>query len=90
MYRNYDDPMYKKFRQEVLKRDNRTCQWHGCTSKKRLNVHHIKTWSDFPGLRFDINNGITLCRAHHDMIKGLEDIYESTFFRIIANNAKKR
>ena len=52
-------------------------------------MHHIKRWVDCPGLRFDINNGITLCRAHHDMIKGDEHVYESVFFKIVANNAKR-
>jgi predicted restriction endonuclease len=87
--RNYDDPLYKDFRRKVLSRDKHKCQWYGCNSKKRLNVHHIKRWVDCPGLRFDINNGITLCRAHHDMIKGDEHVYESVFFKIVANNAKR-
>lgn len=88
-YRDYQDPLYKKFRKQVLSRDKHQCQWYGCNNKKRLNVHHIKRWADCPGLRFDINNGITLCRAHHDMIKGDEQIYESVFFKIVANNAKR-
>ena len=88
VYRNYQDPLYKQFRKQVLIRDKYKCQWYGCNSSKRLNVHHIKTWADCPALRFNTNNGITLCRSHHDMIKGEEQIYESVFLKIAANNAK--
>lgn len=83
--RNYDDPLYKKWRKDVYARDGFMCQWPNCNSKKKLNAHHINTWANFPGLRFDINNGITLCYNHHKMIKGLENIYAAVFFKIIAN-----
>lgn len=35
-----------------------------CGSLVRLNAHHIFSRSNF-GTRYDINNGITLCWAHH-------------------------
>jgi hypothetical protein len=85
MQRNYQDPEYKKWRQKVYSRDNYTCQWPGCNSKKRLNAHHIRRWSDFPGLRFVVENAITLCYNHHKMISGMENIYESVFYRILQN-----
>jgi predicted restriction endonuclease len=89
MFRNFQDPQYKKWRQEVYKRDKFTCQWPGCQSHKRLNAHHIKTWANFPGLRFVVNNGITLCYAHHKMIKNMESIYESVFLKIIKDKHDK-
>jgi predicted restriction endonuclease len=90
VYRNFEDPQYKKWRKEVYKRDNHTCQWPGCSCKKRLNAHHIKTWANFPGLRFDVNNGITLCYDHHKSIKGMEEIYSSVFLQMAVNNAKPK
>ena len=90
MFRNFQDPLYKEFRKKVLNRDRRVCQWYGCKSKKKLNVHHIKTWAQCPSLRYDINNGITLCKAHHDTIKGIEHLYEAVFFKIVANNNGRR
>jgi predicted restriction endonuclease len=89
--RNFDDPNYKRWRKEVYKRDNFQCQWPGCTIKHRLNAHHIRTWANYPGLRFEINNGITLCYQHHKMIKGLESMYESIFSKMILdkNNDSK-
>ena len=83
--RNYDDPNYKKWRKAIYQRDNYVCQWPGCNIRKRLNAHHIKTWSQCPSLRFCVDNGITLCYNHHKMIKGLEHIYEAVFFKILAN-----
>lgn len=40
---------YQKFRADVLKRDNYTCQF--CGSKERLEVHHIKPYAKYPALR---------------------------------------
>ena len=83
--RNFNSPEYKEWRIKVYKRDKFTCQWPHCNCKQRLNAHHIKNWAQFPGLRYEVGNGITLCRAHHDSIKGMEEIYASTFLRIVAS-----
>ena len=56
--------------------------------KKQLQVHHIKRWSEFPGLRFHPQNGITLCKAHHAFIKDNEDAYAETFFKIVSNRRR--
>lgn len=88
MSRNFKDPLYVDWRKKVYSRDNFTCQWPGCTKKNRLNAHHILLWAHNPGLRFDVNNGITLCYSHHKMIRGLEDIYAPVFLKILANNKK--
>lgn len=85
MKRNFKDPKYIEWRTNVYKRDGFKCQWPNCNMKQKLNAHHIKNWAEFPGLRFVIENGITLCRYHHDMIKGMEEAYASTFMRIVAS-----
>ena len=60
---------YKIWRDSVYKRDNWTCTKCSDKSKKGntviLNADHIKPWSKYPKLRFDINNGRTLCLACH-------------------------
>lgn len=81
--RNYNDPAYTQFRKEVFKRDGRVCQWPHCGSSKRLRVHHIRTWAEYPELRFVIGNGIVLCKECHDKIWGKEEEYETLFFSII-------
>ncbi|NBU33410.1 hypothetical protein EBS40_02140 [bacterium] len=90
MMRDYSNPEYKKWRKLIYKRDNFTCQWPGCSSNIKLNAHHIYKWSDFPGLRFHPNNGITLCKTHHDNIKGLEDSYSQFFSKLILNKGNKK
>lgn len=81
--RNYNDPVYKKARIDTLKRDGFCCQWPNCGSDERLRVHHIRTWAEHPALRFILNNLITLCKYHHDLIWGKEEDYERMFFQII-------
>ena len=59
-----------EWRLKIYKRDNFTCQSCGRVGSK-LNAHHIKEWINFPELRFDINNGITLCFECHKLFHKL-------------------
>ena len=55
---------YSNWRILVFDRDDFTCQ--DCHKKGgNLHAHHIELFSDNPNLRFDINNGITLCLNCH-------------------------
>ena len=87
--RDFNDPVYKNWRTQVYKRDNYCCQWPKCNIRRKLNAHHIKRWSDYPTLRFNINNGITLCSRHHKFITGDEDSYSMLFFKIVASKNEK-
>lgn len=86
--RNFNDPIYKKWRRDVYTRDNYECQWPNCNCKKKLNAHHILRWSDHPGLRYNVSNGITLCKKHHDMIRGCEDGYVEYFLKILEHKSR--
>lgn len=89
MNRDYSDPEYKKWRTAVRKRDNGICKWPNCNSKKKIHAHHIMRWSDYPSLRYDINNGICLCKIHHDMIKNNEEAYIGLFASIVSQKYSK-
>ena len=56
---------YQEWRKEVYEKDNYTCQKCGDSSGNNLIPHHIESFADFPKLRFEINNGITLCENCH-------------------------
>lgn len=62
---------YKQWRKSVFIKDKYTCQHCGKTGGN-LNAHHIKPFSLYPDMRFDINNGITLCRECHIKIHKTE------------------
>ena len=59
------DTKYKNWMNEVKNRDNRTCVMNNKDCHGRLEAYHILPWSEFPELRYNINNGISLCQYHH-------------------------
>jgi len=59
---------WKIWRDEVYRKDNWTCRICGKKCKKDIVAHHIKLFSNFPELRFSVDNGITLCRSCHTKI----------------------
>lgn len=60
---------YFIWRNEVWKRDYWTCRICGYKGKNII-AHHIKLFSEFPELRFSVENGLTLCRECHLEIHG--------------------
>ena len=60
---------YRDWRELVFIRDKYECQNCNVKSKKGINVylhaHHIKSFSEYPNLRLDVTNGITLCKSFH-------------------------
>jgi hypothetical protein len=69
----FRDPQYCNWRNAVLARDQYICQKCGRKCKrheKGLAAHHIKPYAAFPALRFELTNGITLCRNCHMAVHG--------------------
>lgn len=60
-----------KWRRDVLSRDQATCQ-HCGDKDVPLVAHHILSWEDFPNLRDDVDNGLTLCNPCHFIEHGWE------------------
>jgi hypothetical protein len=56
---------YKLWRKAVYERDKYTCVLCGEFGKNNLEADHIKPFSLFPELVFDVNNGRTLCIDCH-------------------------
>jgi len=59
------DSNYKFWMISVRNRDNWKCKINNCDCSGRLESHHILSWKEYPELRYNINNGITLCQKHH-------------------------
>lgn len=69
-YRGRKTPEYKKWREDVFRRDGYKCKICGVKGGV-LNAHHIKPYSKFPNLRYSIDNGVTLCKkCHKEMHNG--------------------
>jgi hypothetical protein len=66
---------FKEWRKKVFERDDYTCQKCGTKSsvgvKVYLHPHHIKDFALFKELRFEVSNGITLCKDCHLKLHGL-------------------
>ena len=61
---------WSKWRNQVFKRDNYTCQNINCDCCNNklggtLHPHHIKHVATNPELIYDVNNGITYCENYH-------------------------
>jgi len=69
---------YKVWRQTVFKRDYFRCVLCG-TNGVKLEANHIRLWRDYPELRYDVDNGVTLCVPCHKSIRGIEGEFEERF-----------
>lgn len=59
------DSLCKEWAKKIKNRDHWKCLMSNPDCSGRLEAHHILSWRDYPELRYDVNNGITLCKFHH-------------------------
>lgn len=57
--------LHRDWSRNVKFRDSWNCKIANEDCEGRMEVHHILGWKEYPELRYEINNGITLCHAHH-------------------------
>lgn len=55
------------WRLRVFERDKFKCQGCGQVGGK-LHAHHIKEFAKYPDERFEVSNGLTLCKSCHNNI----------------------
>lgn len=67
----------------IKKRDGWKCKINNKDCNGRLESHHILSWKDYQELRYEINNGITLCHAHHPRKKQVEQELSEYFKELI-------
>ncbi len=62
-----NDSAYGDWRKTVLNKYNYKCAvcQTSYTNKHKLEVHHILAWKSYPELRYNTENGISLCHMHH-------------------------
>jgi len=59
---------YKEWRREVFERDKFICQNCGYAKGHIIIVHHIRAFSKHHELRYDVGNGITICKNCHQLL----------------------
>lgn len=78
-----NDSLYQLWVYQVKKRDNNNCVFKGQDCSGYNIVHHILSWRDYPELRYNINNGITLCQTHHPLKRAEEKLLIPIFVGLI-------
>lgn len=72
------------WREKVFSRDDYECTMSDGTCEGQLEAHHILSWKEYPEFRFEINNGITLCHAHHPRKRAEEKRLAPDFQRLVS------
>lgn len=72
--------LHREWSRSVKNRDSWKCKISNSDCGSRLESHHILNWKDYPELRYNINNGITLCHTHHPR-KRVEELNLALYFK---------
>ena len=83
-----NDSAYKEWRTKVCGRDNWKCKIADKNCDGKVVVHHILPWAKFPELRYELNNGITLCQFHHPRKRNDEMILSPYFQELVMVKAQ--
>ncbi len=82
-----NDMAYKDWRRLVKNRDGWKCKISNSDCSGSVVAHHILGWAAYPELRYEVNNGITLCHFHHPR-KRVDETNLSPYFQELVKNIK--
>lgn len=81
------DYRYKDWMRTVKNRDYWKCRMGNEDCSGRLEAHHILPWSQHQELRYEVNNGIALCRYHHPRKREEEKRLAPVFQQMVVSPA---
>ena len=84
-----NDYAYQEWRMKIWMRDGFKCRIVNNDCYGRIEAHHILGWSSHPELRYQINNGITLCHAHHPRKRAEEKRLIPEFMELVSGSSIK-
>lgn len=64
-------PLHKGWSKKVKHRDLYKCKV--CSKPGKVIAHHILSWKSHKQLRYEVSNGISLCKEHHPMTRKGEE-----------------
>ncbi len=85
--RDLNDPLQKQWSRSVKNRDSWKCRISNGECSGKLEAHHILGWKAHPELRYEVNNGITLCHFHHPRKRNDEERLSPYFQQLVATTA---
>lgn len=86
--REFNSASYRFWRSSVLERDGGKCRWcdsEGIRTYRNLEIHHIIPVAAHPDGALEIANGVTLCKPHHILTMGREEVYAENLAEIIGH-----
>lgn len=72
-------PLHKQWSKDIKLSNGWKCKINNHECDGRLEAHHIYPWKDYPELRYDLTNGIPLCKRHHPRKKRRRGASNSIF-----------
>lgn len=72
--------LHREWSKAVKNRDGWKCKMSNGDCSGQVVAHHILSWKDHEKLRYEVNNGITLCHFHHPR-KRNDEIKLSPYFQ---------
>ncbi len=80
-------PLHKEWSKSVKARDGWKCRLSNSECSGNLVAHHIRSWAQYPRLRYKIKNGITLCHVHHPRKRADEQRTAPLFIAMVRHTA---